>query len=305
MFYFNDAPTLLEQIIHLDIPTNVLGWILALTFTTYLMAGYAREQVCTYMCPYARFQSAMFDRDTLIISYDEQRGEPRGKLKERENNPGQGDCIDCSLCVQVCPVGIDIREGLQYQCIACGLCVDACNGVMDKVNLPRGLIRYDTTSNQEARNEGRETLSVWGHIVRWRSFYYLAIMAIVGVLMLYSLATRSPVEMHVLHDRNPLFVLMSDGRIRNGYDIKILNKTHYDQTYRLSTDGLELSQIEIKGAGELSAEKLPVFADSIGHFRVFLYAPKQDKPRRHVTFRIESQAPGAMDEVKSVFVSRK
>lgn len=144
VFYFNDAPTLMDQIVHFDIPWSVGGWILGLTFSTYLMAGFAREQVCMYMCPYARFQSAMFDKDTLIIAYDEKRGEKRGKHKAGESWEGRGHCIDCDSCVVVCPMGIDIRNGLQMECIACGLCVDACNNVMDKVGLPQGLIRYDT-----------------------------------------------------------------------------------------------------------------------------------------------------------------
>jgi cytochrome c oxidase accessory protein FixG len=146
VFYFNDAPTLFDQIIHFDVPWSVGGWILALTGSTYLMAGYAREQVCTYMCPYARFQSAMFDKDTLIIAYDEKRGEPRGKHKAGDSWQGRGHCIDCDSCVVVCPMGIDIRQGLQMECIACGLCVDACDNVMDKIGLPKGLIRYDTES---------------------------------------------------------------------------------------------------------------------------------------------------------------
>ncbi|MBN66380.1 MAG: cytochrome c oxidase accessory protein CcoG [Rickettsiales bacterium] len=305
VFYFNDAPTLLEHIIHFDVPTAVLGWIIALTLSTYLMAGFAREQVCTYMCPYARFQSAMFDRDTLIISYDEKRGEKRGKFKERAQNPEQGDCIDCSLCVQVCPTGIDIRDGLQYECIACGLCVDACNGVMDKIGLERGLIRYDTTTNQEARDAGKPVAGMWSHILRLRTFYYVAIMALVGGIMLYSLLTRSPVELHVLHDRNPLFVKLADGSIRNGYEIKILNKTHEDKTYHLSIDGIEGASLQVKGAGQLSPESLPVFADSVGHFRVFVFADKQASNRADLTFELNDLATDASDSLESVFVSGK
>lgn len=304
VFYFNDAPTLLEQIMHFDVPPAVLGWIAALTLSTYIMAGFARQQVCKYMCPYARFQSAMFDRDTLIIGYDEKRGEPRGKFKDKEAQ-GYGDCIDCSLCVQVCPVGIDIREGLQYECIACGLCIDACNNVMDKLELPRGLIRYDTTTNQEARDAGAEEATFWSHILRARTFYYTAIMAIVGGIMLYSLLTRAPLELHVLHDRNPLFVKLSDGSIRNGYEVKILNKTHFDQTYRLRIEGMDDATVQMQGAGEIDPNALPVFADSVGHFRLFLSAPKQAETRHDVTFRIEQIGASETDEVESVFVSAK
>lgn len=304
VFYFNDAPTLLEQIVHADIPWTVGGWIIALTLSTYIMAGFAREQVCKYMCPYARFQSAMFDRDTLIIGYDEKRGELRGKFKDREQNPQQGDCIDCSLCVQVCPMGIDIREGLQYECIACGLCIDACNGVMDKVGLPQGLIRYDTTTNQEARDAGLTVANAWSHILRLRTFYYIAIMALVGGVMLYSLITRAPLELHVLHDRNPLFVTLSDGSVRNGYDIRILNKTHEDRTYRLSISGIEEASMYMQGAGIIDPNNLRVFADSVGHFRLFVSANAQAEKRQHINFRIEELQTEITDQKESVFVSR-
>ncbi len=305
VFYFNDAPTLLEQILHLDVPTSVLGWIITLTFTTYLMAGFARQQVCKYMCPYARFQSAMFDRDTLIIGYDEKRGEKRGKLKDREDNPDQGDCIDCSLCVQVCPMGIDIREGLQYECIACGLCIDACNNVMDKIGFERGLIRYDTMTNQEARDAGKPVASAWSHVLRPRTFYYTAILILVGSIMLYSLLTRSPLELHVLHDRNPLFVKLSDGSIRNGYDIRILNKTHEDRVYRLHISGLENATMQMQGAGEIDPNRLPVFADSVGHFRLFVTAEKQIENRYDVTFHLEELNSKETDQLRSVFISGK
>lgn len=214
VFYFNDTPTLLDQIAHFDVPWSVGSWILGLTFSTYLMAGFAREQVCTYMCPYARFQSAMFDKDTLIIAYDETRGEPRGKHKAGDSWEGKGQCIDCDSCVLVCPMGIDIRQGLQMECIACGLCVDACDNVMEKIGLPKGLIRYDTESKKKFNP------------LRLRTFWYGGIIALVGCLMLYSLLTRSPLEMNVTHDRNPLFVKLSDGSIRNGYNITIINKHH-------------------------------------------------------------------------------
>jgi cytochrome c oxidase accessory protein FixG len=300
VFYFNDAPTLLEQIIHFDVPWGVMSWILALTFSTYLMAGFAREQVCIYMCPYSRFQSAMFDKDTLIIGYDEKRGEPRGKYKKGDSWDGRGHCIDCTACVQVCPTGIDIREGLQMECIACGLCVDACDDIMDKLSLPRGLIRYDTTHNQEAREAGLKERS---HLMRPRTAYYSIIIAIVGAAMLYGLMNRAPVELHVLHDRNPLFVKLSDGRYRNGYDIKILNKTHEDKTYSLHLEGLEGAEIRVQGAGNIDTAALPVFADSVGHFRVFVTADKPADVRTNVDFRIEQVGGENADRYEGVFMS--
>lgn len=302
VFYFNDAPTLMEQIINLDIPWSVGGWIIALTGSTYLMAGFAREQVCTYMCPYARFQSAMFDKDSLIIGYDKARGEPRGSHKAGESWEGRGHCIDCTACVQVCPTGIDIRDGLQMECIACGMCVDACNNVMDKLELPHGLIRYDTLHNQERRAKGEAERT---NLLRMRTFYYAAILCIAGGVMLYGLITRSPMELHVLHDRNPLFVKLSDGTIRNGYDIKILNKTHEDKTYSLIVEGLDGAHIKIQSAGNIEASDMPIFADSVGHYRAFVTAGKQDEARKNIFLILTDTTTGTYQKNKTIFMSGK
>jgi cytochrome c oxidase accessory protein FixG len=308
VFYFNDAPTIGDQILHFDLPWSVGGWIAALTFSTYLMAGYAREQVCTYMCPYARFQSAMFDKDTLIISYDKERGEPRGKHKADDPWEGRGHCIDCDSCVVVCPVGIDIREGLQMECIACGLCVDACNNVMDKVGLPRGLIRYDTENNQIARVKAKAEGGDFKdrlRFVRPRSVYYACIVAIVGSIMLYGLTTRSSLELHVMHDRNPLFVNLSDGRVRNSYTIKVLNMTHDDRNYTLTIPDMPDATVKIEGAGELNPTHLPVFADSVGEFRVMLAAPATaSQLRKDITFMLKDNTGSASALHQTVFVNR-
>ncbi|MFW0777892.1 MAG: cytochrome c oxidase accessory protein CcoG [Rickettsiales bacterium] len=300
VFYFNDAPTLAEQIYHMNVPWSVLGWVVALTGSTYLMAGFAREQVCTYMCPYARFQSAMFDKDSLIIGYDETRGEPRGKHKAGESWEGKGHCIDCTACVQVCPMGIDIREGLQMECIACGMCIDACNDIMDKVGLPHGLVRYDTVHNQQERAKGKPETA---HFIRPRTLYYSLILAVVGGIMLYGLLTRSPLDLHVLHDRNPLFVKLSDGTIRNGYDIKILNKTHEDRHYVLKIEGLDNATIKIQGAGNIESDNLHVFADSVGHFKLFITSTKQPNIRQDVTFTLTDKQTQETDSKDSIFVS--
>jgi cytochrome c oxidase accessory protein FixG len=291
VFYFNDAPTLFEQIIHFDVPWSVLSWILGLTFSTYLMAGFAREQVCTYMCPYARFQSAMFDKDTLIIAYDEQRGEPRGKHKAGDSWEGKGHCIDCDSCVVVCPMGIDIRNGLQMECIACGLCVDACDNVMDKIGLPQGLIRYDTESKKPFNP------------FRMRNFWYAGIIGIVGGLMLYSLLTRSPLEINVIHDRNPLFVQLSDGSIRNGYNVTIINKNHEDKNYALSLEGLENATIRVQASSDISPENLAVFSDSVGHFRVFITSKKQMEQRKSIKFIITETENKINEAKETIFVS--
>lgn len=302
VLYFTDAPTLVRSFFEFDVSPTVLGFIGGLTFSTYLMAGFAREQVCTYMCPYARFQSAMFDHDTLVIGYDEERGEPRGKHKKGDSWEGRGHCIDCTACVQVCPTGIDIRKGLQMECIACGLCVDACNNIMDKIDLPRGLIRYDTERHMAAKVKGgKEKFK----LLRPRTIYYAAILAVVGCIMLYSLITRAPLELHVLHDRNPLFVQLSSGEIRNGYILKILNKTHEHHTYKLSLDGLENPQIEVKAAGDVDADHLYVPADSVGTYHIFVKADVQPDKPRDITFTLTAQDEEINDSYQSIFITRR
>ncbi len=194
-----------------------LFWILFYGFATYGNAGYLREQVCKYMCPYARFQSAMFDRHTLIVSYDEKRGEPRGARRRglTYKEQGLGDCIDCTLCVQACPTGIDIRRGLQYECIACTACIDACDSVMDKMNYPRGLIRYST----QAALEGTAT-----KIFRPRTLIYGALLLALVAGFVYAVTHRSLVDLDVVRDRNALYRRLDDGRIENVYTLRLINK---------------------------------------------------------------------------------
>ncbi len=302
VLYFNDAPTLVMSFLEGHVSPVVLTFIGGLTFSTYLMAGFAREQVCTFMCPYARFQSAMFDRDTLIIGYDEKRGEKRGKHKKGDSWEGRGHCIDCTACVQVCPMGIDIRKGLQMECIACGLCVDACNDIMDKVDLPRGLIRYDTTNHMNAEIKGGKEKFKF---IRPRTIYYICVIGIVGCTMLYALINRAPLQLNVLHDRNPVFVQLSNGGIRNGYILKILNKTHDHHTYHISVEGVDNPKIKVKSAGDADKDKLHVLADSVGSYHVYVSSDiKPDKPR-DIIFKIKDETGAMHDAYTSVFVTRK
>src|SRR6056297_99074 len=199
--YFYPIHELLFDLWSFELPLMAVSWIVFFTLATYINAGWMREQVCTYMCPYARFQSVMFDRDTLIVSYDENRGEPRGRRKrslshEKARAEGHGDCIDCDLCVQVCPTGIDIRDGLQYECITCAACIDACDSVMDKMGYPRGLIRY-TTENAMAGKKSR--------ILRPRIFIYLAVLLGLMTLFAVMLTGREMVDLDVLRDRTALY----------------------------------------------------------------------------------------------------
>lgn len=299
VLYFNDAPTLVRSFFELNVSSTVLWFIGGLTFSTYLMAGFAREQVCTYMCPYSRFQSAMFDEDTLIIGYDEKRGETRGKHKKGASWEGRGHCIDCSLCVQVCPMGIDIRNGLQMECIACGLCVDACDGVMDKVGLPQGLIRYDTENHMKAEVKGGDEKFKF---IRPRTIYYACVMAMVGGVMLYALLNRSALDITVLHDRNPVFVQLSNDEIRNGYVLKIQNKTHKHRTYALSLEGIDNASIDVKAAGNVSKDNLYVPADSVGSYHIYISAMTEPSEPKRITFHLKDGE--VQDTYKSMFVTR-
>ena len=213
-------------------------WVLFYGFATYGNAGFLREQVCKYMCPYARFQSAMFDKDTLIVTYDTQRGEPRGARSKKVDPKaaGLGDCIDCSLCVQVCPTGIDIRNGLQYECIGCGLCVDACNSVMDKVNYPRGLIRYATQNGMLQRWSSAQMVR---RVLRPRVLFYTTVLVGLSVALLTSLSLRVPLKVDVVRDRAALSRLVAGGQLENVYRLQIMNATEAPQRYRISASGLE------------------------------------------------------------------
>ncbi|MBD3671560.1 MAG: cytochrome c oxidase accessory protein CcoG [Gammaproteobacteria bacterium] len=211
-------------------------WVFFYGFATYLNAGWMREQVCIYMCPYARFQSAMFDKDTLIISYDEQRGEPRGSRKKDvdPDKVGLGDCIDCTMCVQVCPTGIDIRDGLQYQCIGCAACVDVCNSVMDKMGYERGLVRYTT----EHAVQGGKT-----RVLRTRIWVYAALLLVLLAGLIYAISQRVPLELDVIRDRNSLYETTDTGMVENIYTLKLINMDEAPHTYRIDIAGLNGAQL--------------------------------------------------------------
>jgi cytochrome c oxidase accessory protein FixG len=269
VFYFNDAPTALREIVTLDASSAVYGFIGLFSATTYLLAGWAREQVCTYMCPWPRFQAAMLDEHTLTVTYQAWRGDPRGKHKAGQSWEGRGDCVDCGQCIAVCPTGIDIRDGQQLECIGCGLCVDACNAVMVKVGRPANLILFDTLSRQAACQRG-ETPSF--RFVRPRVLLYAAMLALVGAIMLAAFVMRPTVEVSVLRDRSPLFVTLSDGSIRNGYTLKILNKTREARNYALSLEGVERARFQVVGAPG-DGTILPAAPDSVATYQVFVVVP--------------------------------
>lgn len=223
-----------------EFPYNFSGWELFWIFFYagffYMQAGFLREQVCKYMCPYARFQGVMFDPDTLVITYDPERGEPRGARRKGTDVAVLGDCVDCNLCVVVCPTGIDIRKGQQYECIGCGACIDACDPVMEKVGKPRGLIRY-TTENALAKHFTAK--DVVSHILRPRIVLYTTILVAITVASIWSLASRVPLKVDIMRDPSVLSREADDGRIENVYNLKIMNTTEEAKRYALSVDGME------------------------------------------------------------------
>ncbi|MDO5625180.1 MAG: cytochrome c oxidase accessory protein CcoG [Pseudomonadota bacterium] len=235
--YFTPIRELFGHVLSWSLGPWETFWIFFYGFATYGNAGYMREQVCKYMCPYARFQSAMFDKDTLIVTYDAGRGEPRGS-RSRKADPralGLGDCVNCTLCVQVCPTGIDIRDGLQYECISCAACIDVCDDVMDKVGYPRGLIRYSTEHALEEGWGGRQILR---HVLRPRVLLYSAILATVTLALIASLLLRTPFKVDIVRDRATLARIVAGGQIENVYRMQIMNATEQAQTFEISAEGL-------------------------------------------------------------------
>jgi cytochrome c oxidase accessory protein FixG len=222
------------------------------------------------MCPWPRFQAAMLDEHSLVVTYRAWRGEQRGSHKKGQSWEGRGDCIDCNGCVAVCPTGIDIRDGQQLECIGCGLCIDACNTVMDKVERPRGLIAFDTYARLQDDAAGRPTRY---RLLRPRTMFYAALVAVVGIVMLAALASRSTVELSVQRDRAPLFVMLSNGGVQNAYTIRVSNKTGTERLYRLTVTGVSSAQLQIVGE-EPGGNRLTVGPDQVATFRILLRAPQ-------------------------------
>jgi cytochrome c oxidase accessory protein FixG len=242
--YFTPIHALASEVVHFGLGPWEWFWVLFYAFATYGNAGFLREQVCKYMCPYARFQSAMFDKDTLVVTYDASRGEPRGARSRKADPTGLnlGACIDCTLCVQVCPTGIDIRDGLQYECIGCGACADVCDTVMDKMGYARGLVKYST---ENAVAAGWSTAQTLRHVLRPRVLVYTAILAAVSVAMLVSLYLRTPFKVDVVRDRGALARIVSGGKIENTFRLQIMNATESEQAFTLSAQGLDRLTLEM------------------------------------------------------------
>jgi cytochrome c oxidase accessory protein FixG len=306
VLYFDDAPTLVKELATFQAPFIAYLWIGILTATTYVFAGHAREQMCIYMCPWPRIQAALTDEWALNVTYRRDRGEPRMSVKKAEVARIQGDlagdCVDCHQCINVCPTGVDIRHGIQLGCIQCGLCIDACDNVMQEIGRPKGLIGYDTDINMQRRREGKPPIY---RIIRPRTLIYTAAIAIVGTIMIYTLATRATMDVNVLHERNPLFVQLSDGGVRNDYTVRILNKGA-QRSFTLDVSGLPGATIRVAGI-EAAPDGKPIVEvgqDQTREVRLSVQVGPADLPKssRDLEVTITDTASGGQASARDHFL---
>ena len=305
VFYFADAPTLLRDLVTGQAHPVAYTTMLILTATTFFFGGFAREQICIYACPWPRIQAAMMDEDTLTIGYREWRGEPRGKHRKGEGAEHLGDCIDCMACVNVCPMGIDIRDGQQMECITCGLCIDACDDIMEKIGKPRGLIDYLALSDEPRERAGEKPRTAWFHIFRVRTMMYTTLWALVGIGLVFALFIRPELDMTVAPVRNPTFVTLSDGSIRNTYDVRLLNKHGEDRPFRVSVTGHPSLRVQLEGT---PYETVDVPANETYLQRVYVVAapgsdPAEDE-RSDIRFWVEDLTNGDRAYTDTIFNGR-
>ncbi len=271
VFYFADAPTLANQFLTLSAPPIAWMTVAILTATTFVFGGFMREQVCIYMCPWPRIQGAMMDDDTLTVGYRDWRGEPRGKARD----PSAGDCVDCMACVNVCPMGIDIRDGQQMECITCALCIDACDDVMGKLGRDRGLIDYLALSDAPREQAGEKPRSYWHHVLRPRTILYTCIWTAFGLAMLYALFIRPEIDLTVAAVRNPTYVTLSDGSVRNSYEFRIRNKHGEMRTFGVHLIGDLSLSVSVEGT---PYQAIDVPADETQKVRIYVTAPPNSAP---------------------------
>ncbi|BBC72359.1 cytochrome c oxidase accessory protein CcoG [Altererythrobacter sp. B11] len=277
IMYFADAPTLTQEFWSGQAAPVAYATVAVLTATTFILGGFMREQVCIYMCPWPRIQGAMVDEKSLIVTYKHWRGEPRGSVKKAEKNPGAfGDCVDCNQCVAVCPTGYDIRKGPDIACITCALCIDVCDRVMREVGRPRGLIDYATLEDCEREQAGEPARPAWKALLHPRTIIYFSIWAAIGLGLLFALGVRSHTDISVAPDRNPPFMLMSDGSVRNAYTVKLRNMESRPRDMRVAIEGLpgaEMWTDEIARADAARVLTMPVPADATKPLRLYVIAP--------------------------------
>jgi len=308
VLYFADAPTLVKDLATFQAPAIAYLWIGILTATTYVLAGYMREQVCVYMCPWPRIQAALTDEWALNVTYKYDRGEPRCSTKKaldlRSHGERAGDCVDCNQCVVVCPTGIDIRDGAQLGCIQCGLCIDACDTVMRKIGREALLIGYDNDINIKRRIAG---LTEVFKPIRARTLVYASLIAVVCGVMLYALLTRTLLDLNVLHDRNPVAVKLSDGSIRNGYTLRFLNKRGFDRVVAVDIDGPTGAQIHVIGADAVIPDRpmIVLGRDQTTEMRVLVTAPFDETAEKTVPvkFRVTDVGLGEVATASDHFVT--
>ena len=305
VFYFADAPTLLRNLFTGQAPAIAYMTVAILTATTFLFGGFFREQICIYACPWPRIQAAMMDEDTITVAYRDWRGEPRGKLKKGQLDPAQGDCIDCMACVNVCPMGIDIRNGQQLECITCALCIDACDEVMDRIGKPRGLIDYLALTDETAERAGADPKQIWKHVFRPRTLVYTTLWSAVGIGLVVALFLRSEIDVNVTPVRNPTFVTLSDGSIRNTYEFRLRNKQGDDRPFHISLSSEALLRISLEGTDELVVN---VPADETMMQRVYVVAPAGSEAaqadRTELRFWIEDLESTDRINIDSIFNGR-
>ncbi|MCO5160626.1 MAG: cytochrome c oxidase accessory protein CcoG [Mesorhizobium sp.] len=330
IFYFADAPSLFVDFFTGQAAPIAYITVAVLTATTYTFGGIMREQVCTYMCPWPRIQAAMLDENSLTVTYNDWRGEPRSRHAKKVAAAGQavGDCVDCNACVAVCPMGIDIRDGQQLECITCALCIDACDGVMDKLGRERGLISYATLADYNAnmaiataggtlpiqpalvRDQDGKLSDRLAHfhiakIFRARTLIYFAAWSLVGVGLLYALLTRDRLEVNVLHDRNPLYVTLSDGAIRNGYTVKLLNKIPEPRTIIVTLQGLKGAEMSVVGIDQPADRSFAVRVepDRLATLKVYVRQPAEAIEGKVQSFRfvIEDKSSYESDSYDAQF----
>jgi cytochrome c oxidase accessory protein FixG len=302
ILYFHDAYDVIGNFFTGQAEPSSYLFAGILTFTTYTLAGTMREQVCTYMCPWPRIQAAMTDRDALNVTYRVDRGEPRGPHKKNESWEGRGDCIDCKQCVAVCPMGIDIRDGAQLECIQCALCIDACDDIMTKVGRPTGLITYETDDNIDRFQKGEKAVYKF---IRPRTMVYAVALAITAAIMLAGLLNRSELELNSQRDRNPNYVMLSDGSVRNGYTLKVVNKAGDPRTLTLTIDGDPQIQPRLLGASDDAPMQLSVDADRTQDFVIYLTLPADaiDGPREEFDFRVTDTTTGETARTPSMIIT--
>ena len=278
--YFYDSFKLTSDLLSNNVTNTATYWLIGLTVSTYLIAGYARQRICLYMCPYGRFQSAMLDNNTTIVTYNDWRGEPRGFSKDQNN---YGDCVNCNKCVVVCPMGIDIRDGLQMDCIGCGLCIDACNSVMSKLDKEQGLISYESNNSYNAKKEGKEYITtIFNPKTILFSIVVIAVIMTIGI----NISNKTSFTINIQRDRGPIYTILPDGSVRNTYILDLYNKTNATQQYNISVDNNDSLLLKDQYSSNIYSKQLRIEIKKQTAYKskIFIKDPLADKTKKQKLF---------------------